>query len=424
MTLTKEQEDILNGSKGSTMAKVLKTLVLYGKVFGAEKLVKVTSEYGHIVTSFGVSVIKDSITALMDELINAGLITSQKFTADPRPTDPKVPKSFLENIVFKVMYGPQKHYEEQLSKIGLRDKDDFTCTCYLKEVGNTPKKGDILSWAESSAVNYANSVLGARCNRNSGIIEMFGSIVGYVPYFGLLTDEGRKATYIVDVKTSNLPEAQVLGSAIGIKVIEEVPYIRGMDKWLKGTDDEDTLTYLKNFGAATASNGSVGLYHIDGITPEAKEQKEALIKEGAKVYVIDDEELLRVKNSYPCIWKDKNAKPKLCFMGCPHMTLKELTNWTERIEEALKKANNLKVIVPTVFTASPAVVKEFDKTEYSKKLKNFGVIVSSICPLMYMNNPLCAKKAVITNSNKLRTYTSSRYYTDDEILSLITKDGN
>lgn len=131
-----------------------------------------------------------------------------------------------------------------------------------------------------------------------------GSVVGYVPSFGFLKDEGRKATWIVEVKTTKKPEAQLLGSAIGMKVMEEVPYIRGLDKWL-GTLDEDAKTYLKDFGAATASNGAVGLYHVEGITPEAVEQGESLIKENAKVYTIDDAELQRVYDSYPVIWKIK-----------------------------------------------------------------------------------------------------------------------
>lgn len=97
----------------------------------------------------------------------------------------------------------------------------YTCACYLLEVGNTPKRGEILSWAESSAVVYANSVLGARCNRNSGIIELMGSIAGFVPEFGLLTDEGRKADWIIEIKTTKKPEAQILGSAIGMKVMEK-----------------------------------------------------------------------------------------------------------------------------------------------------------------------------------------------------------
>ncbi len=82
----------------------------------------------------------------------------------------------------------------------------------MDEVGNTPAMGEVLSWSESSAVVYANSVLGARCNRNSGIIDLMGSVVGYVPRFGLLTDEGRKATWIVKIETTKKPEAQLLGS--------------------------------------------------------------------------------------------------------------------------------------------------------------------------------------------------------------------
>ena len=174
------------------------------------------------------------------------------------------------------------------------ENDAFTCTCYMDEVGNTPKKGDILSWAESSAVVFANSVIGARCNRNSGIMDIMGSIVGYVPYFGLLTDEGRKATWIVEVKTSKKPEAQLLGSAIGMRVVEDVPYIVGLDKWLNHKLDDNAKAYLKDFGAATASNGAVGLYHMEGITPEAVEAGRNLVDENAKVYVIDDAELQRV----------------------------------------------------------------------------------------------------------------------------------
>ena len=303
------------------------------------------------------------------------------------------------------------------------DENAFTCACYLDEVGNKPQKGDVLSWAESSAVVYANSVLGARCNRNSGIIDIMGSIVGYVPYFGLVTDEGRKASWIIEVKTEKKPEAQLLGSAIGMKVMEDVPYIKGLDKWLGTELDDAACTYLKDFGAATASNGAVGLYHVENLTPEAKELGEELILEGAQVYVIDDAELQRVYDNYPVIWKDENAKPKLCFMGCPHMSLQQLKDWTEKLEDGLKAAGNKKVVIPTVFTSAPAVIEEFKKTEYAKRLEATGVILSYICPLMYMNNPLCGKMPVITSSNKLRTYTTARYYTDAEILQQITKGG-
>ena len=422
--LTDEQQAILDGSKGSTMAKVMKTLVMFGEAFGAEKMVPVTSKYNHLVTSFGLGVLQP-VYDLMNTLIEAGVKSGQKFSADPRPCDPNVPKNFLQNLIFnKFMYNKQDFYENQLQQLGLMDKDAFTCTCYMDEVGNKPKMGDVLSWSESSAVVYANSVLGARCNRNSGIMDIMGSIVGYVPYFGLLTDEGRKATWVIKIETEKKPEAQLLGSAIGMKVMEDVPFVKGLDKWLGTELTDEACTYLKDFGAATASNGAVGLYHIENLTPEAKLQGEKLLADNVREYVIDDAELERVKNNYPIVWKDKNAKPKLCFIGCPHMSLRQLKDWTDRVEASLKKYGNKKVVIPTVFTAAPGVLKEFNKTSYAARLKNTGIVTSYICPLMYMNNPLCAKMPVITSSNKLRTYTTSRYYTDDEILVQITKGGN
>ena len=421
--LNEEQQAILNGSKGETMAKVMKTMVKYGEIFGAEKMVPVTSKYNHLVTSFGLKAMT-AVYDLMDQLIEAGVTSGQKFTVDPRPLDKNVPASLLQNAVFKLaMYTKQDEYEEQLKKLGLLSDSSFTCTCYMDEVGNKPAYGEVLSWAESSAVVYANSVLGARCNRNSGIIDIMGSIVGYVPYFGLLTDEGRKAKWVVRINTEKKPEAQLLGSAIGMKVMEDVPYVIGLDKWLGNELDDAACTYLKDFGAATASNGAVGLYHIDGLTPEARELGESLILESAEEYVIDDAELERVKASYPVMWKNKDAKPKLCFMGCPHMSLEQLKTWTVRVEEGLKASGKQKVVIPTVFTASPAVLEAFGKTEFAERLKATGVITSYICPLMYMNNPLCKKMPVITSSNKLRTYTSARYYTDDEILAEITMGG-
>ena len=423
MILTPEQQAILDGAQGEVQAKVMKTLVMYGETFGADKLVPVTSTYNHLVTSFGLKMMKP-VFDLMQQLIDAGAVSQQQFSVDPRPVDKNVPANFLQNFIFnKIMYATQESYEKQLTELGLMDQDAFTCACYLDQQGNKPKKGDILSWAESSAVVYANSVLGARCNRNSGIMDIMGSIAGVVPNFGLLTDEGRKATWIVKVQCKNKPEAQLLGSAIGMKVMEDVPYITGMTPWLGTELNDENCAYLKDFGAATASNGAVGLYHIENLTPEAKEQGAALIEEGAKVYVIDDAELERVKNEYPIMWKKPDGAPKLCFVGCPHMSLQQLKDWTVAVEQGLKESGHKKVLIPTVFTTAPAVKKEFEQTEFAARLKATGVILSYICPLMYMNNPLCKSMNVMTSSNKLRTYTTARYYTEAEILEKITKGG-
>lgn len=419
MKLTKEQQAILDGSQGETMAKVLKTLVMYGDCFGAKRLVPITSDLGHTVISFGIGVMSP-VYDLYDEILNAGLISKQKFTADPLPLDKNVPSNLLQDVVFKFMYKEQARYEEQLKKLGLSDAEAYTCTNYLPEVGNTPKKGDILSWAESSAVVYANSVIGARCNRNSGIIEIMGSVAGLVPEFGFLTDEGRKADFVVEIQTTKKPEPQLLGSAIGMKVLDKVPYIKGLDKWIGTELNEDAIAYLKDFGAATASNGSVGLYHVENLTPEAVELGDKLLKKETKVYIITDEELQRVQDSYPVIWKNADAQPKLCFMGCPHMTLKQLNDNTDKVCKLLKDKGLQKITIPTVWTASPGVIKEFKKTRKYWEMVNAGIILSYICPLMYMNNPLCKIMPVITSSNKLRTYTTARYYREDQIFEMIT----
>ena len=423
LKLTDEQQAVLDGSKGETLAKVMESLVRYGELFGATEMVPISSKYNHLVTSFGLKAL-GPVYDLMDKLLEAGAPSGQKFTVDPKPLDSKVPSNPLQDLVFKAfMYSRQNDYEKQLADLGLLSDNAFTCTCYMDEVGNKPGFGEVLSWSESSAVVYANSVLGARCNRNSGIIDLMGSVIGYVPKFGLLTDEGRKADWVIEVKTKKKPEAQLLGSAIGMKVMEDVPYVKGLDKWLGKKLDDEACTYLKDFGAATASNGAVGLYHVEGLTPEAVKEGKKLIKKDAKVYVIDDAELERVYREYPVIWKNKDAKPKLCFMGCPHMSLQQLKDWTDKVEGGLKKSGASKVTVPTVFTAAPDVLEEFNKTDYAPRLEATGVITSYICPLMYMNNPLSEKMPVITSSNKLRTYTSARYYTDDEILEQITANG-
>ncbi len=420
MTLTDDEVAILNGRYGEVKAKIMETLVMFGDIFGAKRLVPVTHHEGHLVTSFGIPFLKPTFTT-MDKLIKANIQTIGKFTVDPRPIDyENVKCNPLEKLVFnKILYSKQAFYEDQLMKVGLKDNNAFTCTCYLDEVGNQPKYGDILSWAESSAVVYANSVLGARCNRNSGMLDLFGSIMGKVPEFGLLLDEGRKATWRVIVKTTKKPEAQILGSAIGMKVMEDVPYVYGLDKWLGNEINDEVIGYLKDFGAATASNGAVGLYHIDGLTPEAKKLGDSLLSENAKEYIIDDAELERVYKSYPIMWKKKDKRADMAFIGCPHLTYTQLEDWSYKIVDGLKKNKLAKVQLRTILTTSPDVRMKFMKTPLYRELIKTGAKVSSICPLMYTNNPITKIHRIATSSNKLRTYSIARYYKDSELLDLI-----
>lgn len=420
MELTLEQREILEGKQGPTMAKIMETVVMFGDIFDAPRLVKVTHDDGHLVTSFGIKLLKP-LFSTMEQINEAGITTKGVFTVDPRPIDyENVKCNLLEKLVFsKVMYAKQEMYEEQLYKAGLKDSNAFTCASYLPEIGNTPKEGDILAWAESSAVVFANSVLGARCNRNSGMIDLFGSILGYVPEFGLLTDEGRKAKWKVIIKCTKKPEAQILGSAIGMKVMEDVPYVIGLDKWLGNEINDENTGYLKDFGAATASNGAVGLYHIDGLTPEAKRLGQKLIREDAKEYIIDDAELERVYASYPIMWKKPEKKGNLVFIGCPHLTFTQLNDWTDKIIAGLKETGHKKVVVRTIMTTAPDILDKFKKTPKYEELLKTGVKVTTICPLMYTNNPLTKARRIYTSSNKLRTYSTARYAKDQEILDFV-----
>ena len=129
-----------------------------------------------------------------------------------------------------------------------------------------------MTWAESSAVNFGNSVLGLRINRMATGMEVLCGIAGKVPVFGLLTEEGRKAKWHIDVRLSEEPHWGALGCAIGVKVVEQIPYITGVDQWIGMKDkkpDAVSIGKLKAMGSSTAASGAVGLYHVEKVTPEA-----------------------------------------------------------------------------------------------------------------------------------------------------------
>ena len=433
MILNEELLAVQRGEQGEAMRKVLNTLVMYGEAFGAERMVKITGRMGHSVIGTG-SMTWKPVFDLMEELIDGGALPRQSFTTDPRGVEDHVPMSLKDRAMFKVIFSGQKRMEQEWERMGIKDSNAYTCTAYMKEVGNIPRYGDILGWAESSAVSYVNSVIGARCNRNSGILELMSNILGYVPEFGLLTDEGRRADWIIDVQCQNMPEPQLLGSAIGFKCIEDVPYIRGLDKWL-GTDlTQKVKDYLKDMGAAAASNGSVGLYHVENITPEAVKHalpdgSNSLIKENAKVFVIDDAEIERVKASYPNPWEGREYKadaPQLAFAGCPHFSIEQLRDWTDRLVAGLKRHGNTKVTMNTIFCAAPDVREAFEKRYpvRSRRLKKIGVTISGLCPLSYTSNPLTDKIRIITASNKLRYYSKARFYSEEELVDIITGGWN
>ena len=369
MTLTPEEQKILNGDSGTLMAKIMKSVVLYGEAMGATKMIPISGP-AHAVISFA-PIILGPHFAMLDDLIKGGLKITPAFTADPRPVDYRIIKNNLwERFVFNFALKTQPMYETQLINLGLKNTDAFTCTCYLPEVGNIPEKGQLLGWSESSAVSFANSVIGARTNRNSGGIDFLMNILGKAPYHDLLTDEGRKARWLIKVQTSEKPNAQLLGSAIGIKIMEDVPFIEGLSTFLGTELTEEVKSYLKDFGAAAASNGAVGLYHVENLTPEVVDSGRDLLIENFQTYIIDDNELQRVYDLYPNIWKKSNANPLRCFIGCPHLSLQQLYEWTNLLADALKSHHQKKLKVKTYLISASDVIKKFEQNTsmYQKSL--------------------------------------------------------
>ena len=419
LDLTEEEKEILRGKRGRVLQKVMRTVVLYGQACGAKKLVPIEGP-AHFVISMAFTGLGPRME-MVDELVGAGLKTRDPFTVDPRAVDlDNLRCSPRQESVFREWGKNQARYERQLKKLGLRDDNAFTCTCYLPEVGNRPHKGVILAWSESSAVVFANSVLGARTNRNGAILDLLCNLAGRVPLDGLLTDEGRRAGWRVEIATSRLPDPQLLGGAIGKKVQEGVPYIIGLDRFLGPGLSEKTEDYLKDMGAASAALGACGLYHAENITPEALDQKRKLLIKDYRTYVIDDRELKETRTSYPVLWRDKAAKPKRCLIGCPHLSLGQLYWWVMKIHEVRSAYGRRKADIEVVLFAAPDVIEKFKKDKQSSDLAGAsGVELSAICIESFMKNPFVAREPVITNSNKLRAYTTARFLLEQEILDVL-----
>ena len=420
MKLTTEEQSVFDGSRGAVMQKVMKTIVGYGEALEAEKLVDITGN-GHFVIANAIPGISPSIE-MLDALIEAGLKTTHPFTLDPAaPLDYEnwwltpVQVETLER-----MYVDQERYDRRMLALGLRDMQTFTCTPYQPEVGSIPKKGDVLAWSESACVVFANSVLGARCNRNGAIIDLLCNIAGKVPLSGLLTEEGRRATWQIHVATEQLPLPQVLGAAVGRMVLADVPYITGLDRFLGPGISERTRDYLHELGAAAAAAGAVGLFHVESITPEAIDFKTNLLASGYQKSAVDDTALAELTASYPVLWQDPDAGPSKCFLGCPHLSLRQLRWWANEIRTGLARHDGQRVKVHTTVCAAPQVLKRFqdDRDDWAT-LTRAGVRFSSACPMQAFDNDLSKDDAIITNSNKLRTYTHARFFPDNEIVDII-----
>ena len=418
--LTNDERDLLHGSQGPIIQKIMGTVVLYGEALEAERLVSIEGP-GHFVIPYSSPGIAPPIE-LLEELADAGLKTKFPFTLDPRPPL-DFDNLFLrpeEETAIEEMYRDQARYDELINQLGLRDQDAYTCNPYQPEVGNIPDKDTILAWSESACAVYANSVLGARTNRNGAIMDILTNIVGKTPLAGLLTDEGRKATWMIKIETDNLPTPQLLGAAIGLKVFEDVPYIVNLDRYLSPELDAETTDYLQELGTACATYGAVGLFHVENITPEAIDFGRDLLVPELQTYVIDDQELQKLLNSFPSFWTDENAKPERCYIGCPHLSLRQLYWWAETIHTALHANTKNRLEIDTVLCAAPQVLEKFKEDERCYfRLKEAGVKFSPACCETIFETRLCSGRPILTNSAKLRAYTTARFIPDEALVDVL-----
>jgi predicted aconitase len=422
MKLTSEEQAILDGSEGEEKAKLMQIVVKFGNTFGAEKLVELGGA-PHSNMFIGASYMS-SMIKMLDECAKAGLKSYAPYTVNPRPYDVyNVQNNAKDMTMVYEGYPLQWDLDYVHVRLGAPDLNLRTCACYVDEVGNAPEPGTYVAWAESSAVNFGNSALGLRTNRNgAGMVEIC-AMLKKTPLFGLMTDEGRKAEWLVEVKTSNEPDWGAIGTAIGYKCVEDVPYIAGLDKYFEGGKvTADNLHLLKAMGSATASAGAVGLYHVEGVTPDAKDKGKKLLAKGYKTYVIDDKEQARVIDSFPNLWPKKDDDPTAAFIGCPHNTYHEVIKWGKLVTEALDKAGKKETAIPVyMFMPNPVRNRVIeDEGVLASKMKRAGMHSTNMCGVAYAGMKGFSERIRgITNSAKTRNYTSLRYFPDDVLVKAI-----
>ncbi len=259
MNLTKQEKDMLNGGEGKGVQKAMEILVALGEIYGAERMVEISSSQ---VSGVSYKNLGDAGIEFLNDWAYNGARVRVKTTLNPCGMDLKnwkklgISEKFAEN---------QLRIINAFKRMGIKP----TCTCTPYFIGNKPKFGEHIAWSESSAVSYANSVLGARTNRESGISALASAICGRTPMYGYHLDENRKANLIVNVECElgGISDFGALGYIIGKKAGNSVPYFIFKKNTMVNSDK------LKSLGAAMAASGAVSLYHIKGITPEAGNKK-------------------------------------------------------------------------------------------------------------------------------------------------------
>ena len=341
MYLTKKENGMLNGENGYSVKKSMEILVALGEIYNAEKLIDVGS-----VQVSGVSYhnLGDAGLEFLEELAKDGKVKVLT-TLNPAGMD-------LENWknlgISEDFARKQKMVINAFKRMGIL----ISCTCTPYLIGNLPRYGEHIAWSESSAVTFANSVIGAKTNREGGPSALAAAFVGKTPYYGLHLDENRIPNIHVQVDSSlkKLSDFGALGYSIGTKAENKIPYLTGIHK-----ADVDEL---KSFSASIVTYGSKPLYYIEGITP------------GYEKYQIPKEKIIieqkDLQEAYSQI-NDEVSDIELVCIGCPHCSIKEISQIAHLL-------NNKQISPKTEFwVASSRFAKQLsDVNGYTKIIERAG----------------------------------------------------
>ena len=371
MKIDAEQESILQGKSGNALALALKTLVKYGEAFHAKRLVPIKS--GHFANTFGVALFKGNYN-ILGQVISDGIKVKVPTSCNPRPGRDL-------NTINRILLSKQDYLEDCLDKIGIIP--NYSCVCY--EGANVPSFGDRIAWAESSAVQFANSVLGARTNRNTINIDLCSALTGVTPEFGYLLNENRRGQLMVKLKINRM-DASGLGYILGQKAVDKVPVL----EHYPFTRDE-----LKNMGGAMAASGGVALFHVEGLTPEAPDLKTVFDGKPESTITITQKDLDALRTMKP-------ERATTVVFGCPQMTFNEAMDLSAHFI-------GKKVRLPTWFCMIPDAKVRFEKTERGIGVMNAGVKIYAHCPLTALSVRI-GNKRVLTSSGKLFYYLKGADY--------------
>ncbi|RLE70036.1 MAG: hypothetical protein DRJ43_02875 [Thermoprotei archaeon] len=378
MFLTKEEERILDGEMGEELARIMRIIVKVGEVLEAEKLVKVSRAH---VSGVSYRNLGEEGVRFIEELAGTGVRFSIKTSVNPAGMDLE---NWREMGVKEECFLMQMRVIRALRAMGA--EVTLTCTPYLYQ---DISYGEHLAWAESNAVLYANSVLGARTNREGGPLSLFEAIVGKAPYVGLHTEEGRTPTVVVDLASvREVVEERGLYSALGYLIGREVKV--GVPLIKEGPRPLSSRENLKLFLAAIGASSSIGLALIEGISPEYREPRESL--EEISIEPSQIEEVLEN-------WSSESFDAVV--IGCPHLSANELM----RISMKLECGRVCRRLI--LFTSRAAISSAY---KWVNRLRDSGVEVYADTCMVVSDLRGMGVKSCATDSAKAAYYLSGQGY--------------